>query len=52
MILETIPKLESLSEQHQKTQVLTVFGDFDGPLVDVSDRYYNTYQIALSNTRE
>jgi len=52
MILETIPKLESLSEQHQKTQVLTVFCDFDGPLVDVSDRYYNTYQIALSNTRE
>lgn len=52
MILETIPKMESFSEEHQKTQVLTVFCDFDGPLVDVSDRYYNTYQIALSNTRE
>lgn len=52
MILETIPKMESLSEQHQKTQVLTVFCDFDGPLVDVSDRYYNTYQIALNKTRE
>jgi phosphoglycolate phosphatase-like HAD superfamily hydrolase len=26
---------------------LTVFCDFDGPIVDVSDRYYNTYQLGL-----
>jgi phosphoglycolate phosphatase len=27
----------------------TVFCDFDGPLVDVSARYYNTYRLALAN---
>jgi phosphoglycolate phosphatase len=27
---------------------LTVFCDFDGPIVDVSDRYYHTYQLALT----
>jgi phosphoglycolate phosphatase-like HAD superfamily hydrolase len=28
----------------------TVFCDFDGPLVDVSDRYYHTYLLALEAT--
>jgi phosphoglycolate phosphatase len=28
----------------------TVFCDFDGPIVDVSDRYYSTYQMALADT--
>jgi phosphoglycolate phosphatase len=28
----------------------TVFCDFDGPVVDVSDRYYRTYQLALADT--
>ncbi len=28
----------------------TVFCDFDGPIVDVSDRYYATYQRALADT--
>jgi phosphoglycolate phosphatase len=27
----------------------TIFCDFDGPLVDVSDRYYSTYRLALAN---
>lgn len=27
---------------------LTVFCDFDGPIVDVSDRYYHTYQLSLA----
>jgi phosphoglycolate phosphatase len=27
----------------------TVFCDFDGPIVDVSARYYSTYRLALSN---
>jgi phosphoglycolate phosphatase len=26
----------------------TLFCDFDGPIVDVSERYYNTYQLALA----
>lgn len=30
---------------------LTVFCDFDGPLVDVSERYYATYQAALLHTQ-
>jgi phosphoglycolate phosphatase-like HAD superfamily hydrolase len=29
---------------------MTVFCDFDGPIVDVSDRYYSTYQLALTET--
>jgi phosphoglycolate phosphatase len=27
---------------------MTVFCDFDGPLVDVSDRYYSTYRLSLA----
>jgi phosphoglycolate phosphatase len=34
----------SLSEQ------TTVFCDFDGPIVNVSDRYYSTYCLALKDT--
>jgi phosphoglycolate phosphatase len=34
----------SLSEQ------TTVFCDFDGPIIDVSDRYYSTYRLALKDT--
>ncbi len=30
----------------------TVFCDFDGPIVDVSARYYSTYRLALSNVCE
>lgn len=30
----------------------TVFCDFDGPIVDVSDRYYSTYDRALNDTAE
>ena len=29
---------------------ITVFCDFDGPIVDVSDRYYSTYHRALTDT--
>lgn len=31
---------------------MTVFCDFDGPLVDVSDRYYSTYCLALSKIHQ
>lgn len=30
---------------------LTVFCDLDGPLIDVSRRYYKTYQLALADTQ-
>ena len=33
------------------SQQLTVFCDFDGPIVDVSNRYYKTYQLALADTQ-
>jgi phosphoglycolate phosphatase len=30
---------------------MTVFCDFDGPIVDVSDRYYTTYKLGLADTQ-
>jgi phosphoglycolate phosphatase len=33
------------------SQPLTVFCDFDGPIVDVSNRYYTTYKVALAETQ-
>lgn len=30
---------------------LTLFCDFDGPIVDVSDRYYHTYQLGLAELK-
>ncbi len=30
---------------------MTVFCDFDGPIIDVSRRYYRTYGLALARTR-
>jgi phosphoglycolate phosphatase len=35
----------------QSFENLTIFCDFDGPIVDVSDRYYHTYQQGLSETQ-
>jgi phosphoglycolate phosphatase len=34
-----------------RSQQMTVFCDFDGPIVDVSNRYYSTYQLALADTQ-
>jgi phosphoglycolate phosphatase len=31
---------------------INIFCDFDGPIVDVSDRYYSTYHQALTDTAE
>ncbi len=33
-------------------QGLTVFCDFDGPIIDVSDRYYGTYRMSLSKIEQ
>lgn len=30
---------------------LTIFCDFDGPIVDVSERYYSTYQLGLAEVQ-
>lgn len=30
---------------------MTVFCDFDGPIMDVSERYYSTYQLGLADTQ-
>jgi phosphoglycolate phosphatase len=35
----------------ESSATLTVFCDFDGPIVDVSDRYYHTYQLGLAEVR-
>ncbi len=32
-----------------RPQPFTLFCDFDGPIVDVSDRYYSTYKLGLKN---
>lgn len=32
----------------QRPSQLTLFCDFDGPIVDVSDRYYHTYRLGLA----
>jgi phosphoglycolate phosphatase-like HAD superfamily hydrolase len=34
------------------SEQITLFCDFDGPIVDVCDRYYATYELALAKTRE
>lgn len=37
---------------HQRcVSQLTLFCDFDGPIIDVSDRYYQTYQLGLSEVQ-
>ncbi|MBE9127363.1 MULTISPECIES: HAD family hydrolase [unclassified Coleofasciculus] len=33
------------------SEQLTVFCDFDGPIIDVSNRYYTTYKLALADTQ-
>ncbi len=40
-----------LSTKRQAFSPLTVFCDFDGPIVDVSDRYYQTYQLGLAEVQ-
>ncbi|MBD3880986.1 HAD family hydrolase [Phormidium tenue FACHB-886] len=35
----------------QALKHLTLFCDFDGPIVDVSDRYYHTYRLGLTETQ-
>jgi phosphoglycolate phosphatase-like HAD superfamily hydrolase len=32
-------------------RITTLFCDFDGPIVDVSDRYHRTYRLGLAHTR-
>lgn len=34
-----------------RAKQVTVFCDFDGPIVDVSNRYYSTYKLALADTK-
>lgn len=35
----------------QGSSQLTLFCDFDGPIVDVSERYYHTYQLGLAEIK-
>jgi phosphoglycolate phosphatase len=43
-------RLSSQKPVEQST-ALTLFCDFDGPIVDVSDRYYLTYQMGLAEVK-
>lgn len=38
----------SVSDRSPHASPATLFCDFDGPIVDVSERYYNTYQLGLA----
>lgn len=44
------PLSPAQSSKSAQPEATTVFCDFDGPIVDVSDRYYHTYQLALAQT--
>jgi phosphoglycolate phosphatase len=49
MILKTANlKYQSFPAYQER---FTLFCDFDGPIVDVSDRYYSTYKISLERTQ-
>lgn len=45
------PTVEDHCPRSQGTSQLTIFCDLDGPLIDVSQRYYTTYQLALAETQ-
>jgi phosphoglycolate phosphatase len=47
---QLIGSVQSVNQAFHQSFVsqLTLFCDFDGPIVDVSDRYYQTYQLGLS----
>lgn len=42
---------DSPSSDSSFSESVTVFCDFDGPIVDVSDRYYSTYKLGLVETQ-
>lgn len=52
--MTNISKLIPLYQEPPRvdTPEITVFCDFDGPLVDVCDRYYATYKLALTKTKQ
>ncbi len=54
MTLATAPNDEQYPFSQRLKRVLqpgtVVFCDFDGPIVDVSERYYQTYRLSLSET--
>lgn len=52
LIQKTTAHFHSAKSGEKRRLNLTLFCDFDGPLVDVSDRYYGTYQTALHHTRQ
>ncbi|NEO97796.1 MAG: HAD family hydrolase [Symploca sp. SIO2E9] len=45
------PQCYQARNQASYPQHLTVFCDFDGPIVNVSNRYYATYKLSLSATQ-
>ncbi|MBV5260799.1 HAD family hydrolase [Synechococcus moorigangaii CMS01] len=48
----TAARFQKLKSPTVRRLQLTLFCDFDGPLVDVSERYYGTYQAALQHTQK
>lgn len=50
MHLSTLPSSSKISSQLSAPKQM-VFCDFDGPIADVSERYYTTYMLALAATQ-
>lgn len=48
----TAARFQTMNSPTARRLRLTLFCDFDGPLVDVSERYYGTYQAALQHTQQ
>ncbi len=42
--------LGPILSQRSRGDEMTVFCDLDGPLIDVSARYYKTYRLAIAQT--
>jgi phosphoglycolate phosphatase len=52
VVLSSQPTISQCEAALPLSSGSTLFCDFDGPIVDVSDRYYNTYRLALSATQQ
>ncbi|BAW97300.1 haloacid dehalogenase-like hydrolase domain protein [[Synechococcus] sp. NIES-970] len=48
----TAARFQTAKSPNARRLKLTMFCDFDGPLVDVSERYYGTYRAALQHTQQ
>jgi len=51
VVVSELAEIEQRQSCSLPSVQMTVFCDFDGPILDVSDRYYNTYQLGLADVQ-